>query len=420
MKQEIEIKYLDDRGKGVGEGPGGMVTIPFTYPGDIIEYELINRLKKTGKLISVLSPSLLRQEAPCPYFGKCGGCSWLGLKYPAQLKLKEERVKALFGECFPILPSPQIYFYRNRMDYAFGPDFSLGLKDDRDHIINLEKCLLMSEESNQTMNRLRYFVSWKGLESHKTGIMRHAVIREGKNQKNLLVNILTSEKGVFPLEEFWEKNKDLVSGVSWSINLSPADRSYGETQAFLGQDSLIETLNSIDFKVPIQSFFQTNTHQAETLIDTIKTFAALDGSETVFDLYTGTGSIGLSLAKIAKKVIGVEENIPAVELSKENAERNRIKNFTAQAGKVEDIIGNLNINPDLIVLDPPRPGVHKKALKVLGEIKSRKIIYVSCNPTTQHNDIKVLMEFGYKIEKCQPLDMFPHTPHIENIILLKY
>jgi len=415
MKQKIEIKGLDDRGRGVGEG----LSIPFTYPGDVVEAELINRRKKIGRLVSILSPSPLRQDAPCPHFGKCGGCSWQGIKYEAQLKLKEEKVKNLFGECFPILPSPEQYFYRNRMDYAFGPDFSLGLKDDRDQIISLEKCLLMSEESNQILNRLRYFVSWKKLENHKAGIMRHAVIREGKNHKNYVVNIITSDKGPFPLEEFWEKNKDFISGATWSINLSPADRSYGEIQAFFGQDALVETLNGIEFKIPVQSFFQTNPHQAERLINTVKEFAGLQGSETVIDLYAGTGSIGLSLARFARKVMGIEENIPAVELSKENAARNGINNFEALAGKVEDLIKGLELKADLFILDPPRPGIHKKVLNALGEIKPGKIIYVSCNPITQQNDVTVLMGFGYKIEKCQPLDMFPHTPHIENIILLK-
>jgi len=415
MKQRIEIKELDDRGRGVGEG----LSIPFAYPGDVVEAELINHRKKIGKLISILSPSPSRQPAPCPHFGKCGGCSWQGIKYEAQLNFKEEKVKKLFGDCFPILPSPEQYFYRNRMDYAFGPDFSLGLKDDRDHIINLEKCLLMSEESNQILNRLRYFVSWKKLENHKAGIMRHAVIREGKNHKNCVVNILTSDKGLFPLEEFWEKNNDFITGATWSINLSPADRSYGEIQAFLGQDSLVETLNGIEFKIPVQSFFQTNPHQAERLINTVEEFAGLQGSETVIDLYAGTGSIGLSLARVARKVMGIEENVPAVELSKENAARNGINNFEALAGKVEDLIKGLGLKADLFILDPPRPGVHKKVLTALGEIKPEKIIYVSCNPITQQNDINILMGFGYKIEKCQPLDMFPHTPHIENIILLK-
>lgn len=355
----------------------------------------------------------------CQHFGQCGGCKFQDIPYKEQLKTKEAKIKELFGNCPPIIPSPEIYFYRNRMDYAFGPNYSIGLKDGKFSIINIEKCWLMSEESNAIVKRLRYFVSWKKLKNYKDGIMRHVVIREGKNIKNTILNILTSDKGNFPLEDLWEKVQDLVQGITWSINLSPADRSYGDIQQSLGQDYLMESLSGLKFKVPVESFFQTNTHQAEKLLQTVKDFAALEGDEILLDLYSGTGSIGLSLANRAKEVLGVEENPSAVELSKANAELNSIKNFSARAGRVEDIIKSSEGKFDTIILDPPRPGVHKKVLKKIGEINPSKIVYVSCNPFTQKHDVDILKESGYKIKKCQPLDMFPHTPHIENIILLK-
>ncbi len=361
----------------------------------------------------------------CKHFGQCGGCKLLDISYEEQLKTKEAKVRQLFGDCFPIIPSPEIYFYRNRMDFAFGPNYTLGLKKDKFDIINIEKCWLMSEQSNQILNRLRYFVSWKKLKGYRyaspdktRGPMRHVVIREGKNIKNTVLNILTSNQGEFPLEELWEKIQDLAQGATWSINLSPADRSYGDIQKTLGQDHLMESLNGIKFRIPVQSFFQTNTHQAENLLQTAKDFAAFQGGETVLDLYSGTGSIGLFLADQAKEVIGVEENEAAVELSKHNAGLNGIKNFSAIAGRVEDIMKSLAKKFEAVILDPPRPGVHKKVLKKIGEIKPRKIVYVSCNPFTQKHDVEILKDFGYKTEKCQPLDMFPHTPHIENILLL--
>jgi len=423
MKQRTVIAGLDERGRGIGTD----LFIPFAYPGDEVEAEQLHRHKKTGKIIEIISPSPDRQAAPCKYFGACGGCPWQGLKYEAQLKHKENKVRALFGECAPILPSPETFFYRNRMDFAFGPNFTLGLKDARDNIINVEKCWLMSEKSNALLNRLRYFTSFKKLKSYKyalpdktRGPMRHVVIREGKNIENTVLNILTSDKEAFPLDELWEKIQDLVQGATWSINLSPADRSYGEIQKSLGQDHLMESLSGIRFKIPIQSFFQTNTHQAEKLLSIIKDFAGPDGTETLLDLYSGTGSIGLSLANQAKEVIGVEENQAAVNLSKTNAALNGIKNFSAIAGRVEDSIKSLEGKFETIILDPPRPGVHKKVLHKIGEIKPAKIVYVSCNPMTQKHDTEILKEFGYKIEKCQPLDMFPHTPHIENVILLGF
>ncbi|MFC1571331.1 23S rRNA (uracil(1939)-C(5))-methyltransferase RlmD [Candidatus Margulisiibacteriota bacterium] len=366
-------------------------------------------------------------KAKCQHFGQCGGCKFQDIPYEEQLKNKEATVKELFPTAFhlPISPSPHQFYYRNRMDFAFGPNYSLGLKAGKFEIINIEKCWLTSEASNKILNRLRYFMQFKKLKGYIWGAgekvrgpMRHVVIREGKNIKNTILNILTSDKVEFPLEELWEKIQDLVQGVTWSINLSPADRSYGEIQKSLGQNYITESLNNLKFKIPVQSFFQTNTHGAEKLIEIVRNFADPQGDEILYDLYSGTGSIGLSLADKAKEVIGIEENKAAVELSKANAELNDLKNYSAQAGRVEKLLAAIGDKASLVVLDPPRPGVHKKVLKKLGEIKVPKIVYVSCNPTTQKHDVEILKEFGYKIEKCQPLDMFPHTPHIENIISL--
>jgi len=364
--------------------------------------------------------------ARCQHFSQCGGCKLQDVPYQEQLKAKEAQVRELFGECAPIIPSPETYFYRNRMDFAFGPDYTLGLKKGKFDIINIEKCWLMSERSNKILNRLRYFMQLKKLKGYRyalpdktRGPMRHVVIREGKNIKNTVLNILTSDKTVFPLEELWEKIRDLTQGVTWSINLSPADRSFGEIQKSCGQDHVIESLAGLKFKVPVQSFFQTNTHQAENLLKIVKGFADLQGNEVLLDLYSGTGSIGLSLADKAEEVIGVEENEAAVGLSRSNAELNGIKNFSAIVGRAEKAIGSLQGKFDTVVVDPPRPGVHKKVLNKIGEIKPKTIIYVSCNPDTQKHDVETLAGFGYKIMRCQPLDMFPHTPHIENVLLLR-
>ncbi|MBN2057977.1 MAG: 23S rRNA (uracil(1939)-C(5))-methyltransferase RlmD [Candidatus Saganbacteria bacterium] len=415
MAQEFIVTGLDDKGRGIAGGQ----FVKFAFPGDLIDLEPVSRRKKTSRLVRLIEPSPDRQEPPCQYFGRCGGCAWQGLKYQAQLKFKEARVRSLFGDALPIIPSPEEYYYRNRMDYAFGPDYSIGLKDGKFNIINIEQCLLMSEASNKILSRLRHFVSWKKLLHYKEGIMRHVVIREGKNINNMVLNVLTSDKGELPLEDLWEKLRDAVSGITWSINLSPADRSYGEIQKSFGQDHLIESLCGIMFKVPVQSFFQTNTHQAEKLLEVVRDFAGLQGGETLLDLFSGSGSIGLSLADRAKEVIGVEENEAAAKLSEDNARLNNINNFRSIAGRVEDILQSLEGRFETIILDPPRPGVHKKALQKIGQIKPHRIVYVSCNPETQAHDIKLLEESGYQVKRIQPLDMFPHTPHIENIILLK-
>ncbi|MBI5701377.1 23S rRNA (uracil(1939)-C(5))-methyltransferase RlmD [Candidatus Saganbacteria bacterium] len=364
----------------------------------------------------------------CNHFGVCGGCKLQDIPYSDQLKTKEQTIKELFGESSPIIPSSKEFFYRNRMDFAIGPNFTAGLKNNKNNIINIEECLLMSEESNKILERLRYFMQWKKLESYYTelpkqprGIMRHMVIREGKNIKNTVINIITSNKGEFPLGAFWEKVQDLVQGVVWSINLSPADRSFGEIQKSFGQDHYMESLNGIKFKIPIQSFFQTNTYQGESLIKVVKEFANPKSGERIYDMYSGTGSIGLSLAKDALEVIGIEENEPAAKLSLENAELNGIKNYSVISGRVEDIVtkGHSNIESDILILDPPRPGANKKVIARIIDVKPKTIVYVSCNPTSQKFDIDKLLLAGYKIKKIQPLDMFPHTPHIENIILLR-
>lgn len=412
----FEIIDIDAKGRGISSSG---ISIPFTYPGDVIEGEIINKNKKVGKLTRIIKESSSRTTPSCKYFGLCGGCSLQGINYTDQLKIKEKKVRDLFGFCENIIKSPQEFFYRNRMDYAFGKDFSIGLKDNNNYIINIDKCFLMSEKSNLILNKLRHFISFKKLASYKEGIMRHVVIREGKNIDNTILHILTDDKHIFPLEDLWEKLKKEVSGITWSINLSPADRSFGEIQKTFGKDYLLEKLNDFTFKIPIQSFFQTNTKQAEFIIRATKTMLHFSGTERVFDLYSGTGSIGLSLATQAKEVVGIEENMAAANLSYENARTNNIKNYSAIPGKVEDVIKDISFLSDIIILDPPRPGVHKKVLNKIGEVKPKAILYISCNPITQKHDIDILLNHNYQIKKIQPIDMFPHTPHIENIVLLE-
>lgn len=411
----VEIKRFDERGMGVG----GDLHIPFAYPGDFVEVETVNKRKKLGRLKKLIEASKDRIQAPCKYFGECGGCRWQGLNYTAQLKAKEDLVKSFFGDCHPILPSTETFYYRNRMDFAFGPGFSIGLKTSEDKILNLDKCLLMSENSNKILDHLRYYVSLKKLLHYREGILRHVIIREGKFIKNTLINILTS-KGEFDLEDLWMHICNHTQGLVWSINRSPADRSTGDIQKVIGKDHLEEQLGHLKFKIPAQSFFQTNPVQSLRLLETIERFAGLTGSEKVLELYSGVGTIGLYLAHKAEEVIGVEENTDAVRDAEVNAILNNIQNYTALVGRAEDVIKEFEYSFDVAILDPPRPGVHKKVLQMLGEARPDRIVYVSCNPASQKHDIVMLKTLGYEIQEVQPLDMFPHTPHIENVILLTF
>jgi 23S rRNA (uracil1939-C5)-methyltransferase len=306
MAETVPITGFDEKGRGTGGG----TSYPFTYPGDVISGSVMNKKKKLGAVISLIARSPDRQIAPCPYFGRCGGCSWQGLKYEAQLRQKEALVRTLFGDCRPIIPSPDIYYYRNRMDYAFGPDRTLGLKAGRYKVIDLEKCLLMSEASNGVLQAIKRFAAESALPVYefKQGLLRHLVMREGKKVDNLIVNILTSDQAKFPLGTLWSALSDRIAGLTWAVNRSLADRSFGDIQQTLGQDHYEEVLGGIRFRVPVQSFFQTNIKAAENILATVKDLIRADGRGTLLDLYSGTGSIGLALAGSVQKVIGIEEN----------------------------------------------------------------------------------------------------------------
>ena len=420
MLETVVIGSFNDKGKGLGERANktSRLTVPFAYPGDRLEVIVTSRNKKLAEIIEIVEPSPDRITPPCPYAGHCGGCPWQGLSYQAQLKYKEELNKQLFGESEPIVPSPKQYFFRNRMDYAFGPNFTLGLRRGRSGILDLEKCLLLSEKSNLLMARLKAFAIKHDLKSHPEGLLRHAVIREGKKVSNAILNILTNESPVFPFDELWQELQDDLAGISWSINRSPADLSVGEVQGTRGRDHYFDELGGLRFKIPVQSFFQTNPEQAERLLMTVAELLNLQGGETLLDLYSGTGSIGLSLAAKAKTVIGFEEDPRATALSIENASLNGIGNYSAIAGRAEEAFPAFEGKVDAVVVDPPRPGLHKKVIRKLGELRPEKLVYVSCNPRTQKTDVEAFKEFGYRINRCQPLDMFPHTPHIEDVLLL--
>ncbi|OGC37007.1 hypothetical protein A2311_05830, partial [candidate division WOR-1 bacterium RIFOXYB2_FULL_48_7] len=299
------------------------------------------------------------QQPPCPYFGRCGGCALQNSTYEEQLDQKQAVIDQLFPDAQRIIGSKNQFFYRNRMDYAFGPDFSLGLRDKNRGVINIERCLLMSESSNELFAQLRGYARDKGLAAYRSGIMRHAVLREAKNLKSTVFNILTSSEGELPLLDLWERFSHRVQGVVWSINLSPADRSYGDIKQVCGQDYYEEELAGLRFKIPVQSFFQTNIVGAEQIIATVKEFLEPAATDKIYDLYSGTGSIGLSLANQVKAVVGIEENEPATRLSLDNAALNKINNYSVLVGRAENVLKTHDLQADKVVVDPPRPGIHR-------------------------------------------------------------
>ncbi len=414
----LDVHELSLKGEGIGEYKGKRVKVDFAYPGDRVVARLFGRGK--AKAERVLKPSELRSSAPCSAFSVCGSCRWQGLSYKAQIDFKAERIERLFGIKAEVKPSPKIWYYRNRMDFTVGRE-AIGMRRYGSYykVARARRCLLQSEESNEIIRRSEIFFRNNKLKPYNLrrhrGFLRYIVIREGKFTGDRLVTVITSE-GEFPLREYYEEIKELSPKVLWAVNSTMSDVSQGEIREVRGESFFEERLLNLNFRIPAFSFFQTNSYQAENLVSIAVEEANLDDSEVVADLYSGVGTFSLALAQKAGEVIGIEEDIKAVKAAEENAELNGVKNVRFIAAKVEEALSSLE-KVDVALLDPPRAGLHKKVIRALLELKPRKIVYVSCNPVSQKEDIERLR--GYRLEKILPLDMFPHTPHLENIAILK-
>lgn len=414
----IDIDNLNLKGEGTGEYKGNQITVDFGYPGDRVVARLFGRGK--AKAETILKPSSYRSSPPCSAFSICGSCRWQGISYKAQLDFKAERIERIFGIKAPVLPSPRIWYYRNRMDYTVGKE-AIGMRIYGTYykVAKARRCLLQSEEGNEIIRRSEIFFKNKklkpyNLKSHE-GFLRYIVVREGKFTGDRLVTVVTSE-GEFPLEEYYNEIEDISSNVIWAVNAGMSDVSQGEIRKKIGNSYLNEKISNINFEIPAFSFFQTNSYQAENLVDIAVDKAELDGSEVAADLYSGVGTFSFALARKVDKVFGIEEDVEGVKAAEQNAELNDIKNVRFVSAKAEEGMSDLD-EIDVALLDPPRAGVHKKLIKALLESQPEKIIYISCNPVTQAEDIKKLK--GYKLEKIIPIDMFPHTPHVENIAVLR-
>ena len=470
---ELEISDLAYGGKSLAKLDGLVVLIkggvgvePPTasgIPGDIVKVEIIKRKINfaEAKIIEIVKESDLRTKPVCSHFGVCGGCSWQDLKYEEQLKFKTKQVKESLKHIggfsdFPIqeaLGSDEIFYYRNKMEYAFAPGMNrtvhtagmnhmvhtpdpeqsliLGLhpRGRFDKVFDLKECFLQSEKANQIVDFVRGFAKEKRLTPYdykkRSGFLRFLTIREGKNTGMTMVNLVTN-KGEFPFkDEFSSKllsNFPFVKSIFRNINSKLANIAVGEEEELLGGDRTItEKLGTFKFEISSNSFFQTNTHQAERLYETVLNMADLQGDESVLDLYCGTGTISIFLSQKAKRVVGVESVEESVKNAQRNAELNGVTNCEFVCGEVKKVLAKLVDDkeiPDLVVVDPPRAGLHKHVVKSLLNMRAPKIIYVSCNPSTLARDLKILCEDCYELERVQPIDMFPHTYHIETVVKL--
>lgn len=440
----LDIVSTEFPGMGVAEYQGEKVCVKGTLPGQKVLAQITKKKagKIHGRLKEVIDDVDYKIEAKCPHFNYCGGCLHQFISYEKQLGFKKNQVLQLFNEegiegfeFLGIEASPEIWEYRNKMEFTFGDlekggELNLGMhkKASAFGIINTDNCQIVDEDFRVILDTVvKYFRKQDfphyRIMSHQ-GYLRNLVIRKGKNTGEILINLVTTSQIDFDLNEITEILKSLkylgnLKGIVHTINDSLSDVVQADSMEILyGRDYIIEELLGLKFKISPFSFFQTNSKGAEKLYSIVKNFLGNSQNKTVFDLYCGTGTIGQIVAPSAKKVVGVELIEEAVEAAKENAKLNGLDNCEFIAGDVAKVIKDIKYNPDIIILDPPRPGVHPKAMDYVIEFNAPEIIYVSCNPKTLVTDLKVLMEHGYKIEKVKVKDMFPHTPHVESVVLL--
>ena len=440
---ELSIESLAYGGNGVARHDGFVVFVRGGLPGDRVLAQVTKTKRGFAEATAqvVLEPSPARVDAPCRHFGVCGGCRFQDLAYEAQVAEKEKQVRdALIRigripdpPLDQIVPAASVYGYRNKLEYSFsagedGAELGFHRAGRWDEIVDIEECLLTTDLGNAIRLAVRAWAREERLEPYDQatgkGYLRHLVVREGRNTGQALVVLVTApgerfETGYFVdvLRRFQE-----VRSIHWAINDTPAEQTNLPTKLLWGEEAIEEEILGLRFRVRPSAFLQTNTEMAERLYELARDFAALTGSENVFDLYCGTGTIGLTLARDARAVWGLEISEESIACAIENAELNGIENAQFFAGNVgqtlEELVEKAGA-PDVVIVDPPRAGLAGKALRRTGALAARRIVYVSCNPTTLASDVQVLRDdHGYQLVRCSPVDMFPHTPHVESVSLL--
>ena len=443
--QELELRVdsLAYGGNGVARLNGFVVFVRRGLPGDTVRARItkVKRSHAEALAVEVVEPSPKRVEAPCAHYPACGGCRFQDLGYEAQLEAKQEQVKDALRRIGriaepplePILPAESEFFYRNKLEYSFtatpaGPALGFHKAGRWDEVLEVEKCWLTTDLGNGIRNAVRDWARAERLEPYdqadQSGYLRHLVVREGRNTNQALVQLVTATGEKFETGHFVEvlRRFPQVRSIHWSQNDSPAEVTNLPTDLLWGEDAIEEQLCGLRFRVRPNAFLQTNTAMAERLYGLASEFAGLTGRETVYDLYCGIGTIGLVLARHALTVWGIDVSEESVACALENADLNGITNAAFFAGNVGQSLEELHErsgDPDVVVVDPPRAGLAGKALRRLGRIGAPRIVYVSCNPTTLASDTKQLRDdFGYALERAKPVDMFPHTPHVETVALL--
>ena len=459
--ENVTITDVAAEGKALARVNDMVVFVPFVVPGDVVDLKI--RKKKhcycEAEVVRFVKYSETRAEPVCQHFGVCGGCKWQNLPYEEQLRAKQQQVfdqlsrisHVQLPEFNPIMGSQLTLHYRNKLEFgcsnkrwltreqvASGETFdtmnAIGfhITGAFDKILPIEKCWLMDDLQNRIRNEIRDYALANGITffdlRQQVGLLRDVMIRNSDTGEWMVLvqfhfesegDQQTAEALLSHLGEQFPQ----ITSLLWVDNQKCND-TFGDlpVQVFKGNDHIFEVMEDLKFKVGPKSFYQTNTLQAYHLYDVARQFANLNGNEIVYDLYTGTGTIANFVARKAKKVVGVEYVPEAIEDAKVNSELNGIDNTTFYAGDMKDILNDEfiaeNGQPDVIITDPPRAGMHADVIETIVRANPKRIVYVSCNPATQARDL-IALDNNYEVKAVQPVDMFPHTPHVENVVLLE-
>jgi 23S rRNA (uracil1939-C5)-methyltransferase len=455
--EEVTIENIGAEGKSIARVDNIVVFVKDAVPGDVVDLQVFRKKGRymEARVVKYHSYSEQRCDAFCSHFGVCGGCKWQHLPYDRQLFYKEQQVVDAFRhiagveipEAMPILPSDPTIRYRNKLEYTFSnhrwlvdldaasddPDahtnaIGLHVPGRFDKVVDIETCYLQGEPTNALRNFLREIALEKKLSfyDHRTneGLLRNLIIRNTTlGEVMVILSVQYDQPEVYEvLDAIKEKFPDLTS-LMYVINPKKNETLYDqEIITWYGRDHIFEQLEDLKFKIGPKSFFQTNSYQALRLYQVTREFAGLSGDETLYDLYTGTGTIANFMAGKAGKVVGIDSVPESIENAKVNSEINGIENATFFAGDMKDIFSDSfikeNGKPDVIISDPPRAGMHTNVVAQILKIAPKRIVYVSCNPATQARDVE-LLGAAYRVVKIQPVDMFPHTHHVENVALLE-
>jgi 23S rRNA (uracil1939-C5)-methyltransferase len=437
---QFTITDLGTKGEGIGKVNNFTMFVKNTLPGDEIEAQVIV-LKTTfaiGKLVRIITASPLRAEPKCPISVRCGGCQIMQMKYEEQLSFKEKKVteslkrigKIENPNVLPIIPMSDPYYYRNKAQLAFArikDNIHIGLYTINTHnIIDTKECFIYHPQILKVLEKVRDFCLKANPsiynELHHIGLLRHVMIRVSFSSLETMVVLVINGQKISKIDTLLEDLKRLPGFASFALNINTkkGDVILGpETQILWGKNHLEEEINGIKYLISPTSFFQVNPVQSAKMSQLVLEYAGLNGHELVWDLYSGLGFFSLALAKKAKMVIGVELSESAISDARLNADANKIKNVEFIKGDAETILPELNGQPDLIVIDPPRKGCDKNFITFLAQTKPKKVIYISCNPDTFARDANQLITEGFTLVKTQPIDMFPHTVHIETISLFE-